>query len=90
VEAERRACEIRLRAERRAGQLLAAMKEKGERDPGKGGDRKSPSQIPTVKLDDIGISHDQSSRWQNLASVPDLLALTQSVRSGHEASTRCP
>jgi hypothetical protein len=35
VEAERRACEIRLRAERKAGQLLQQMeKAKGAREPG--------------------------------------------------------
>jgi hypothetical protein len=43
----------------------------GDRDRGKGGDRKSPSNDSTVKhptskptLADIGISRDQSSRWR--------------------------
>jgi len=59
VEAERRACEIRLRAERKAGQLLAEM------DKGR---PKKVSGDPT--LSDLGVSRDQSSNWQKLARVP--------------------
>jgi len=72
TEAERRACEIRLRAERKAGQLLATM-EKGKG----GGDRKSdhsarpePSDYATAKATG-GISHTQAKRWQQLAAVPE-------------------
>ena len=61
----RRACEIRLRAERKAGQLLATMeKNRGGR----------PSENPsddTRSLGDLGISYDQSSRWQALGRVPE-------------------
>jgi hypothetical protein len=76
-EAERKAAQIRIRAERRAGELLQEMKKRGERDPGNGGDRKSPSTATTViqsnkpsTLQDIGITRDQSSQWQKLAEIP--------------------
>ena len=65
-DAEKRCAEIRLRAERRAGELLAAM------DKAKGG---RPSKTPAATegvstLKDLGISEKQSSTWQRLAAVP--------------------
>ncbi|MDH3595780.1 MAG: hypothetical protein OEU09_14105 [Rhodospirillales bacterium] len=64
TEAERRACEIRLRAERKAGQLLQEMdKNKGAAQPTRSSD--------TTTLRELGISKDQSSRWQRLAAVPE-------------------
>lgn len=71
TEAERQACEIRLRAERRAGQMLGEMnKAKG------GGDQRSDHRSHDARggpqpLADIGISHTQSSRWQKLAAIPE-------------------
>jgi hypothetical protein len=62
----RRACEIRLRAERRAGQFLAKMKTTGERQSG--GKPSTETRVPT--LDKLGIKPDQSSQWQKLGAMP--------------------
>lgn len=68
--------EIKLRAERRAGELIVEMpKNEG------GGDRKSQeykitgnTMLPVIPtLADIGISKVQSSRWQSVASIPEAI-----------------
>jgi hypothetical protein len=73
VDAEGKACEIRLRAERRVGQLLKeTQKAKGASESGTNrGTTRSQTATASKKLDDIGISKDQSSRWQKLAAIPD-------------------
>lgn len=61
------ATEIKVRAERKAGQMLAEMpKLAGARGVGK----KVESHDATP-LSELGISKTQSSRWQKLAAVPD-------------------
>jgi hypothetical protein len=72
VQAETQACEIRLRAERRCGRLLAE-REKARRGPDEAGQgsQRATSDEPAQPLADLGISKTQSSRWQKLASIPD-------------------
>jgi hypothetical protein len=69
-----------MRAEARAGELLKQMKVRGERDKGgkqnlsPGGKKRSgslnatPSTLP--KLSDLGVTKQQSSRWQKFAALP--------------------
>jgi phage N-6-adenine-methyltransferase len=62
------ATEIRMRAEDRTGQLLRQMAERKERR--KGGDPKSqPATL--AKLQDIGVTKTQSSRWQAFSALPE-------------------
>jgi hypothetical protein len=66
---ERKACEIRLRAERKAGKLLAKM----QKHPGKRNDlAQGLPQVSEYKqaLQDTQISKETATRWQQLAGVP--------------------
>ncbi|MFO0914376.1 MAG: hypothetical protein U0795_15555 [Pirellulales bacterium] len=58
------AAEIKLRAERAAGKTLADLKLRG-------GDRRSPNQTVRVKLENLGVSQNESTRWQQEASISD-------------------
>jgi hypothetical protein len=76
-EAERKACEIRIRAERRAGEILRDM-EKAKGAMGNPGGQGAPvvrSQDATAQapktLSDLGINKTQSSRYQALANIPE-------------------
>jgi len=65
------AIEIRMRAERKAGALLIKLRESGER-LGQGGDRRSNSRDESLKLADLGVSHSQSHRWQQIARLEEV------------------
>lgn len=74
LQLQNQACEIRLRAERRAGQLLIEMEKnpgtRGEGRPRKDGTKIRRSANTTAnrpKLEEIGVTKDQSSKWQRLA-----------------------
>src|SRR4029077_5854440 len=66
------ATEIKLRAERRAGELLKDMKARGERDLGHG-DRQSEEakSRPATQLSDLGINKDHSSKGQKIADMDE-------------------
>lgn len=77
-ELQNKAAEIRLRAERRAGELLGDMAKhpgtRGEGRPRKDGTKFRRSFATTAypqRLDDIGVTRDQSSKWQHLAKKVD-------------------
>src|SRR5262249_55354773 len=63
--------EIRLRAKRRAGELLAEMKETGER-AGRGGDHTgNVTRDDIATLPELGVTRNESSKWQKLAAIPE-------------------
>ncbi len=61
------ATEIKVRAERKAGEMLAQGKAEGQR-AGPGDYRK---ESPPPTLSEIGITRSQSSRWQSLAGMSE-------------------
>ena len=69
--AEKRAKDIRLRAERKSGDLLKEMLRNGVRAK-RGGDRWANWNDSSLKtLKDLKITYDQSADWQKLAEVPE-------------------
>lgn len=68
-ETEAQLSAIRLRAERRAGELLIEMAEKGERMPS-GGDTRKASLKNIRSLSDLGLKEHESAEWQQLAKIP--------------------
>lgn len=69
--------ELKLRAERRAGELLASQVEMGR-----------PKKVcPAGTLSDIGVSRKQSSNWQRIASLPEE-EFEEYIAEAHEALSR--
>jgi N6-adenosine-specific RNA methylase IME4 len=62
------ATDIRVRVERRAGELLREMAKRKERHSGHG-DQRTGSQRASPKLPVLGVTKTQSSRWQKLARM---------------------
>lgn len=75
------ATEIRLRAERKGGQLLTAMRETGERAIA---GRPANSNAP-LPLKDLGVSPMQSSRWQKLGALDDEAFEARAAVAKHQA-----
>ena len=67
--------ELKIRAERRCGEILATEIQHG-------GDRKSKSRFDRKTLKDLGISKNQSHRWQTIAQ------LSEEAFEGHIAKTK--
>ncbi len=66
------AVELRVRAERKTGQILQ-VSDKAKRGPDKGTRQRSQrTTSETQDLASLGITKDQSSKWQKLADVPEL------------------
>ncbi len=80
LELENRASEVKLRAERKAGKVLAGLNLHG-------GDRKSSSHAESLKLENFGVSRNQSARWRQLASVSEAL-FREYIRTTNAAGER--
>lgn len=63
LQLQNRAAELKLSAERKAGKVLRSLRLRG-------GNRSKRHNAP-LKLADMGISRDQSKRWQHIASVSE-------------------
>lgn len=70
LEVQNSIAEIKIRAERRAGELLKDMADSGERMSQTTG-QVLHDETPKLTLDEIGISRTQSHRWQTIASLPE-------------------
>ena len=70
LEAEQHAADIKISAEHKAGELLRMAAETGERRTVDDGASRKVSHDSTPSLTDLGITRDQSSRWQTIAALP--------------------
>jgi hypothetical protein len=86
--AELRAMDIRIRASQRAGELIAQMpKAKGGQPYQKSSTGRQERPVDT--LEELGISKDQSSQWQQLAGIaPEELEEELPVRAGKRTSVK--
>jgi hypothetical protein len=78
------AAALRIEAQAKAGELLRAMAESGERK------RSAETYQPGTSLGDLGITRNESSRWQRVAAIPpDVRAeyVAQARTAGAEVST---
>src|SRR5713101_6612610 len=69
LEAQNDAAEIRLRAERKLGELLAVLPKQDGGDAARARSQ-AATEVPP-RLGDLGITKTQSSRWQAIAAVPE-------------------
>jgi hypothetical protein len=88
------ASEIKLRAERRAGEMLKEMREQDARQKPGGGYQTSNATMFAPALKDLGISRDESSQWQRVAEVPEkafegYLKKNKTKRSTADLLKRC-
>jgi hypothetical protein len=84
LEVQNLAAEVKLRAERKAGRLLTALRLRG-------GDRRSNMRDAHLKLGSIGVNYSQSARWQLEASIPDEVFeryILEARRSGKELTAK--
>ena len=82
-ELQNTAAEIRILAERKAGQLLVNMEEVGQRQTREHGRPRKASS--PVTLSKVGITRNQSSKWQRLARLIDDATFEEALNRAKEA-----
>lgn len=98
LEMQNACAEIKLRAERRAGEILRDMPKNtgnaGNGRPSKlGGNIVLPPKDDTPTLSDIGLTKMQSSRFQSIASIPELSfeqAIAETKNNCDELTSQAP
>jgi hypothetical protein len=88
MEAERQCALIRVRAERKCGQMLRATPKAHGGRPVETCTNSEQVNDATKTLDDMGISRKQSSEWQKLAKVPEEEFEAAITMPGTKASAR--
>jgi transcriptional regulator with XRE-family HTH domain len=71
VEAERQACEIRLRAERKAGELSAKLEKSAGGRPSKTPPMMGRVSTKAEQLKAAGVTPKQAEQWEKLAAIPE-------------------
>src|SRR5690606_17830774 len=96
TEAERRASEVRLRAERKAGELLKALARADAPNPGgrnqhevTSNDRTQPTSPYNQALESTGLTCQTAHRYQALANVPEK-ELRDTKHKRVAVSCQCP
>lgn len=88
LEAQNHAAEVKLRAQRRGGEILQQMEKNGGAKVPRATSSQAASALP--KIEDLGITYSDSSRWQNIAKMPAEKFeefITETKESGGEITT---
>lgn len=86
LDMQNEAARVKLDAERKAGAILTATDGLGSH----GGDKRSSRSVRLGRLADFGLTKSQSSRWQQLAAIPDqawAAFIDEQVAGRHELTT---
>ena len=67
---QNRCAEIKIRAERKAREMLSGMEKHPSGRPSENRSHDATNLIPP-KLSDLGLTKSDSSRWQSIASIPE-------------------
>ncbi len=90
LDAQNHAAKLRIEAQRKGGQMIQAGQERGEIASQNSGNRKVLHDDTPKTLADVGISRQESSRWQHIASIPEDTYdkhITETIDDGDELTS---